>query len=89
MKTAVAVIAPLALSGCDGVFGSRTQETHCFSVIPGNGNQPYASVMLDNCTGRTWLLVKSRMSNKPEDGYTYQWFNVERYDTLHPSLVGG
>jgi hypothetical protein len=81
-------MAMLALSGCDDVFGWRP-EAHCFAVTPGNGNQPFAPIMVDACTGQTWILVKIRNGEKPEDGYTYQWFNIERYDSLHPSLVGG
>ena len=86
MKRIAVLCAGLAIAGC--VKETREQEqTVCFSVVPNAGEQPHSHMMVNGCTGDTWLLVKSRMGDKPDDGYTFQWMKVARLDYSNPVLV--
>lgn len=88
MKWALGV-ALLALAGCNeiDVTTKSVNPQECFSISPSNGNQPFAHILLDKCTGSSWLLVRSRLGDKPEDGYTYQWVILEKIDYRNPHLV--
>lgn len=85
----VAFIGLLGLTGCNdfGATGKPETSVECFSIIPSNSNPPYSHVMLDECSGKSWLLVRSKFSDKPEDGYTYQWLSLEKFDNINPHLV--
>lgn len=82
-RLAPLLLAPLAASCGDSLVG----KSDCFSVTSANDNQPYAALLLDRCEGKTWLLVRSPMGNKPEDGHTYQWYALDKYDFTPPVLV--
>ncbi|QDC01729.1 hypothetical protein [Mesorhizobium sp. 8] len=87
MKSAVIIAALTALlAGCEQ---SKTvaETPECFSIVSGNGTQPNSPLMVNGCTGETWLLVKSNKSDKPADGFTYQWFKLDRIDFMPPTLV--
>lgn len=92
MKQAVfAVFAALliALAGCNEIGLTTKSGSHqeCFLVAPNNGNQPFSPILLDKCTGKSWLLVRSPFGDKPQDGYTYQWLSLEKNDYRTPHLV--
>lgn len=74
------------LSGCDLSGDKSAKAANCFSVIPGNTTQPYSPIMVDACRGETWVMVRSPFSDKPEDGYTYNWYKMDRF-AWPPSLV--
>ena len=76
----------LLISGCDLSGGESAKAENCFSVIPGNSTQPYSPIMLDSCRGESWVMVRSPFSDKPEDGYTYNWYKMDRF-AWPPSLV--
>lgn len=78
-------LAGLLLAACDDVFG--TQSRNCFSIEAANAQQPQAAILLDGCTGQSWLLVRTNMGEKPEAGFTYSWMKLERYDYQNPTLV--
>jgi hypothetical protein len=78
----------IALSGCD-IQGGQASAPNCFSVIPGSDVQPQSPIFVNGCTGQTWLLVKSRFGDKPEDPYTFQWLTIERLDFVNPKLANG
>jgi hypothetical protein len=79
-----------ALAGCSDINNRRDvadNRGQCFSVLQAGSTQPHAPLLVDACEGRTWLLVRGNMSDKPEDGYTYQWFALSRLDYTNPTLV--
>lgn len=84
-----AITVMLVLAGCNEISVTTKSESpaECFSISPNNGNQPFSHVLLDKCTGSSWLLVRSRLGDKPEDGYTYQWVSLEKIDYRNPHLV--
>ncbi|RWX70525.1 hypothetical protein EN780_03120 [Mesorhizobium sp. M4B.F.Ca.ET.089.01.1.1] len=87
MKTTTALLlSGVVLSGCNWLRDEPQQQemSHCFSVTQGVGQQPYSPILLDACTGRSWLLVKA---NKPDGSFTYQWLALERFDTANPALT--
>lgn len=88
----ITIIAPLMalLSGCDANLGKNAEAppTPCFS-IQNASEQPHSPILINSCTGQTWLLVKSDYSDKPEDGFTYQWFSINKLDYQTPTLVRG
>lgn len=86
--TTVLLLSGVVLTGCNRVWDEPQQQdpSHCFSITPGVGQQPYSPILLDACTGRSWLLVKSRMGDKPDGSFTYQWLALERFETVNPVL---
>lgn len=84
--TATLLFAGVLLTGCNRLVDQPQQQdaSHCFSITPGVGQQPYSPILLDACTGRSWLLVKG---NKPDGSFTYQWFALERFETANPVLT--
>jgi len=81
------------LTGCNDIFQPRqpaqqaAPSSLCFSMVAGNDNQPHSPILVDQCTGKTWLLVKSNLTDKPADGFTYQWLTIQRFDYANPTLV--
>jgi hypothetical protein len=80
------VAALVALTGCSQPQGV---ERSCFSVAPSSTGQPYSPILLDSCTGKSWLLVKMMISGKTDSSFTYQWQAIERFDYLNPVLSTG
>lgn len=82
-------MAGALMGGCDRVAGDAraTDKAHCFSVVSANERQPYAPILLDRCEGKSWLLVKTSLGAKPEDGFTYKWHALERFDYFPAVLV--
>lgn len=90
MKWAALLVAAVGLAGCDDLLNKNTPPTvQCFSITPNTGNQPFSPILVDACEGKSWLLVRSRMGDKPEDGYTYHWMALEKFDYTNPVLVSG
>lgn len=82
-----AAAALAALTGCNEKSAASPQP--CYSLTPGTASQPYASILVDACSGQTWLLVKVNGASKPNESFTYQWMSIERLDYAHPTLTGG
>src|SRR5215831_17176900 len=77
--------------------GSRAQEaapqgptTQCWKIVGHANAAPYGLILLDQCTGKTWLLTKvftretppADPNQKPKrDSFTYQWLPITRPDT--------
>jgi hypothetical protein len=54
------VIAALSLPTPDASAQTAEVQTHCFDIIsPRNTAQPDGSILLDRCTGQTWLLSRN------------------------------
>lgn len=79
----------VSLAGCNEIgFATKTAPIQeCFLIAPNNGNQPFSPILLDKCTGKSRLLVRSPFGDKPQDGYTYQWLSLEKNDYRTPHLV--
>lgn len=75
----------ILLAGCDNPLQSK--EASCFSISQNTGNQPFSPIMINQCTGESWLLVKSNFTKNPEDGYTYVWLILDRNNYANPNLV--
>lgn len=88
MKWAIA-IALLALAGCDEINVTTKSENpkECFAITANDGKQPFSHVLLDKCTGQSWLLVRMKFGDDPSDGYTYQWLSLQKLDYRNPHLV--
>lgn len=76
----------LFISGCDLSGGESAKAENCFSVVPGNNVQPYAPIMVDSCSGDSWLLVRTPRSANKADGYTFSWYKLDRF-SFPPSIV--
>jgi hypothetical protein len=76
----------LALAGCDQ---APKQETNvipapnmCFE-ISSNNPATVGPILLDKCTGNTWVLLRSRVfddQGKPSKDFEWAWFKVDRTD---------
>jgi hypothetical protein len=50
--------------------------TSCFDVVPtASDASPNAPIMIDRCTGRTWLLVRTPL-DKDGASFTYLWYPI-------------
>lgn len=63
------------------------QANDCTKIIEAINAAPFGMVMLDECEGKSWLLVRSPLSDQPEGSFTYNWYALERLDFSNPSLV--
>ena len=68
----------------------QSPTTQCWTIVGHANADPYGSILLDQCTGKTWLLTKvftrgtapADPSQKPKrDSFTYQWLPITRPDT--------
>ena len=61
----------------------------CFDIVNATPQQqPFLPILLDRCTGRSWMLVKIELTNptgRPPAAFTYRWFPLAA-DTSEPSL---
>lgn len=78
----------LLLAACDGSGGTAaTASRACFTVLPAAATPPYAPLLVNQCTGDSWLLVRAAIADDAEGQFTYQWFRLIRHDTTTPKLV--
>jgi hypothetical protein len=70
-----------ALSSVD----ARAQQRECFTVVMTNrtSGDALGSIMLDRCTGNSWLLVRVNLS---DGGTALRWspLSVERSELVTP-----
>lgn len=66
MKQVSALAIILAMAPPAAVSSVYAQGSTCFEVIPARPNiEPAAPIMIDKCSGRTWILVRG--------GKSYRW----------------
>jgi len=73
-------LAVLAFGEAAVAQSPDTGKSACYEVIPPQPNaQPRTPMLVDRCSGRTWLLAKSGRSAG------YRWVRVTTDDTPPPS----
>lgn len=46
----------------------------CWEIIaPTQNISPFASMLLDRCTGKSWLMVRERISGSKPASFSYRW----------------
>jgi hypothetical protein len=76
--------------------GSHAQDAappgptaQCWKIVGHANAAPYGLILLDQCTGKTWLLTKvftrekspADPNEKPKrDTFTYKWLEIKRDD---------
>ncbi len=46
----------------------------CFDVVPNAGaGAPADAILVNRCSGETWVLVRAPVSDEAGDSYTYIW----------------
>ena|SRR6516165_10441457 len=94
--TVTCLLAACALA--TACAGSRAQDaapqgpaTQCWKIVSPQANvAPYGLILLNQCTGKTWLLSKIvKREKRPEnpnekakpDTFTYRWRPITKDDT--------
>lgn len=81
-RLATCLAAFVALTCAGGAYAQgpdAAKPATCYEVIPPQPNtQPRTSMLVDKCSGRTWLLTKSRRSAG------YSWVRVTADDAAPP-----
>lgn len=86
MKSIIVIAFTMsALTGCDVIRPKESKQT-CFTMTPSSATQPYSALLLDECSGESWLLVRTRLDDKPNGDFTYQWMKIQRLDYVNPTL---
>ena len=80
------------LGGCgDNAIGQSSPDPRCYSVGQKVVGVAGGQILLNACTGDTWLLVQNQIGDaKPGERQTlsYSWYKIDRHDHLPPNLVG-
>lgn len=64
-------LAAVALLALPGAAAAQTSAAPCYELIPARpGIEPPAPILVDKCSGRTWLLTRSRRG-------AYRWAAVD------------
>lgn len=50
-------------------------------VIPAQNISPFATMLLDRCTGKTWLMVRERISGSKPSSFSYRWAPLSMSDS--------
>src|ERR1700730_2133752 len=45
----------------------------CWDIILAQGTPPYSSILLDRCTGKSWLMVRQRVPASKPPLIVYRW----------------
>jgi hypothetical protein len=72
----------------------QSPAAQCWSIVsPQASVAPYGLILLDKCTGKTWLLSKivnrQKLPENPQekakpDTFTYRWRPIPKDDTGEP-----
>lgn len=86
----IIIISAVLLSGCIEVTpkeNSQTkallQQTTCFDIIDSIGGQPEQAILINKCTGETWITLKSAFPLEEDEitpSFTYKWYRIHRYE---------
>jgi hypothetical protein len=63
----------------EDVAPKPSEPVPCFEAIPATANvAPLSPILVDRCTGRTWLLVRSNIADAKGKtiGFAYRWHPV-------------
>jgi hypothetical protein len=72
----LAALLPLALVGCGDPLAAFKRVPECYSVEPGPAHVAGGQIVLNACTGETWLLVQSVGRNR------YNFLSVVQAGTI-------
>jgi len=91
MRGIFAVAAGAAmLAGC--IPQQLSEQAECFFIAASTSQQPYAPILLNQCTGESWLLVKTVLAEAKEPGesntFTYRWMPISK-SFFEPTLERG
>lgn len=77
MKRAVPIIAS-ALVAIGVPAMAADAPVACFEIVAPAEHAGWEALMLNKCTGASWILVRSTVyrGGKPTDDYAYRWFPV-------------
>ncbi len=65
-RTRYVMAAALVLAALSAAQTTQAQNNVCFEVIPARPNiEPPAAIMVDKCTGKSWVLIRN--------GKSYRW----------------
>ena len=52
----------------------KAPDGSCYELIPGNNTPPFTAILLNKCTGATWLLVREFVPDAKATGsFTFEW----------------
>jgi hypothetical protein len=79
---AAAVVASLGLLGCFPERDQQQASTGCYSIAsPESGVTPHGLVLLNACTGETWVAVRVLLEEAKTGQpavFTYRWSPLNR-----------
>ena len=56
-------------------------DAQCWEVIsPTIDGAPNSPILLNRCTGQTWIIVRRLLDGEPNGSFTYQWEGLYRTD---------
>ena len=78
-------LMPFFLVGCinEETLNKSVEVKECFQITSSaNGTVPNSPILLDKCTGETWILLRNteplRKGQQTPD-YVWGWYRVERW----------
>lgn len=83
MKRFFVVAAALAASGCN----EQKPPSSCYELSAATSQQPGMPILLDRCTGNSWLLVRTPLGDDAGGSFTYRWLSLAKLDYETPILV--
>ena len=86
MKSLLLLPALAGLLAAPALAQDRTPATVCWEVLaPTQGIAPTAAIKINKCTGETWMLVRTLLSEAEAPGihstYTFRWRRLMQDDT--------
>lgn len=85
MKSILLILLMLAVSACipeETAEKNDSLKIACFDIVQVKGVAPNSPLLIDKCTGETWMILRSnaplQKGQKKPDFY-YGWYRVERY----------
>jgi hypothetical protein len=91
---AAAALVASSASLCAQEAAPQSPAAQCWKIVSPQANvAPYGLILLDQCTGKTWLLSKIvKREKRPEnpnekakpDTFTYRWRPIPKDDTGEP-----
>lgn len=90
LRSAIGLSAALLAAGCGPI--TEGDQPECFAVVSAaTGVSPNVLLMLDKCTGATWVLVKTQLKEAGAGEkalFTYRWAPITK-TYIEPQLEFG
>jgi hypothetical protein len=70
------ISSPAWAQGTPSILLGPGTAALCFDVVPTTGDAPFGPILINRCTGATWLLVREDapdMKGTPTGKFTFRW----------------